>query len=223
MPSISSGVATVSGGWAVEQGHGGFAEVAAVGGLPLVMSLDQDVAGRRTTPTPSRSWSRTSDASSSCAPGSRRTAADPARPPGYSLHAVRGRRTRSRGTGRDGLPHHGRRLAAHPARHPNNGAQEEHGEIEGGRGRHHSGRDFQGPLGWRQRGRGDSPTPCSSRRGRTTPTAGSELVVKHGRRRGPPAASPQGRTHRRRSRSRHPRRGRPRRETCSRCIRGWAG
>ena len=30
--------------WAGESGHGGFAEVAAVGGLPFVVGLDQDGA-----------------------------------------------------------------------------------------------------------------------------------------------------------------------------------
>ena len=41
------------------------------------------------------------------------------------------------------------------------------------------GRDFQGPLGATRRGRADSPTPCSSRRGRTTPTAAERYAGPH--------------------------------------------
>src|SRR4051794_18795839 len=41
------------------------------------------------------------------------------------------------------------------------------------------GRDFQGPLGATRRGRADSPTPCSWRRGRTTPTAAERYAGPH--------------------------------------------
>src|SRR3954454_8525687 len=42
------------------------------------------------------------------------------------------------------------------------------------------GRDYRGRIGATRRGRGDSPTPCSSRRGRTTPTAAERCGPRRG-------------------------------------------
>ena len=91
---------------------------------------------------------------------------------GYSLPARRPRRrTRSRGRGRDGL----RTMLAtwHPTRPARTTAA---AATRGTPDRGWTwppplGRDFQGPLGATRRGRADSPTPCSLRRGRTTSTA----------------------------------------------------
>ena len=209
--AISSGVATVSGGWAVEQGHGGFAEVAAGrrpswhasrGGRGRPQAhravLAPDTSRVRTTPTPSPPWSRTSGASSSCAPDSRPTAAGPARPPG----------TRCRPCGPPNAtcpprPRAYRVMVAawQPTRPANRTtARKTSAADRGWTWPPPLGRDYRCPLRATRRGRADSPTPCTSRRGRTTSTTGSELVVKRGRRTDRPGASRREHTRRRRSR-----------------------
>src|SRR4051794_20633686 len=122
----------------------------------------------RTTPTPSPRWSRTSGASSSCAPGCPRPAdrrasrrATPCRPSGPP-NAISPPRPR-RPTGRWSPP--GNRPGPLERRPATRAAAD-----RGWTWPPPLGRDFQGPLGATRRGRADSPTPCSWRRGRTTPT-----------------------------------------------------
>jgi hypothetical protein len=98
---------------------------------------------------------------------------------GYSLQAVRAAERDLAAQAEVAVPQAERRRA-----HPLPARPRPAGPVPAGRGWTWPpplGRDFRGPLRATRRGRADSPTPCTSRRGRTTSTAAERYAgPRHG-------------------------------------------